>query len=630
MIVKLPKKLTLEWIESIDLQSINLLINEILAGSEWLRSSLEVPADSFLNAEFISLYEETSPRFQIAFAEQLLERYHHDLPFGFAHQEFASLFKTISFLVECVEITHNPSLYERTNTLLKDVLNNFDHIDICILCARGLVELEDLGAKQAIQTKIDTSEITSGLTPYLIKATVQTDSLLAIQCLFSGDDDLGNPALIYAIDNALRSALKKNTTAALDLIRVQSLSWSPEQRKMIGQLLKDDDFTNIAVDFDNFVKNLKSGYAASFNETTSAWNTYVETAKENGEIATSYLGFASESDDNLPYPIMLYRNALARQVSNASGAATIRAHHNYPANLKIAIDDHFDGKRPILDIQWATKQRRQRGRFLKFGGINTFCVVVKNGFSNQLSIVNGASPINPNDTISTLVSDPTCFSNNSICLDQLIELDKERTIYLSAQSFSAFNDLLYERMKDENLEDTSGRYGVKNILDDGMGEIGVKPLPFLRDILTENVPHAAILEWNFIADNFDITSILAKTHFDMDLKKVILKNPEKYNFSFFKGHLDEPLEAGFFTPLNDSQYFDAVFNSAKIAFTQEIANGQLDWTPEMKDLASSVFVILDDADQVFSDEIINSSVNSELEMQDTSKDDNIIKHNFGT
>lgn len=582
-----PKIVTSEWLKRASDRELSAFADEFARQSDWAVTALQTPVDGIATGQLIARFGKLRlpqrQRLIRVVVDQLAQRI-----VKFKRDDEPTI--VLSDLAHrLVREDKRHEYVERLSAIWSSGLKRSDD-RLSLICAKALAELNPVAAVTAIDAALPSSSVPHLLMPSLLEALAQVRPVEALPRLFDNVADPTDPGLIYAIDDLLRRGFRQGPKAMLKALPEASLSWPREGRELVGEIISDDDFAYFIPELPKHIAALRQGNPLpSARRDVSAWRRFVERSAEAGEVQFNYLAFAQANVGHTPRVLVRYRNELAGLVAKSAGQPRLKRSHTLPKEINRAVDDHFDGKIPMLDLQWNTAERAGRGDFLEFGVFRRFAIVCRSDVAEEFAAEAEVDEISARDALQEAQLEDSQYDDKSAILARLIELHNNETIELATQASSALNDLVADGLDTDKTPSLIRGPIAGTAKGDDVVDI-------MKHVLSSNHLVVGVIEWNPLRFVGTMSAFFSEARLMSGLEK-FYRNGE-FGFRFFRGSLETPLGAGYFAPRNDEIYLGAVREAARAAMTRRVRGG-LEWTDDMRRLAQHSLVQLHPASQVF-------------------------------
>lgn len=557
----------------------------------WIRRALQTRPDSLNVSQFVSIYNKMERSDRLRIFGRIRENFLTAL-IAIEKNESANSYAVAScdLANRCLRSVEDSAIVNLLEPLWHKALQS-DNDNLQRNAAHGLAEFAPLKAAHDLTEALVGGASAEDILPSLIRAQSAHAPLRALEVLYHPECPPNLNGWIYATDHALKNAFQTNAAGAITALPKLSMAWSKSVRQVIGKLLDVPEYLQFGPEMTAITHHLKLGNAAPIaNRRDTPWRRYLAKSVENGAVSTHYLEFAAPIGTDIPRALVKYRNAFARVVSEATGVQKLRPEHRVPREINQAVDDHFHGVTPILDLQWNTPSRNDIGEFLQLGEFDKFAVVCRSDRFGEFVRETDAVEVVVNAAIKEARDNSSDYGDRSIRLSKLIDLHNDQTITLVTQDSSALNDLVDRGVLDQASADVPrSRLGGTSA-----GKLAVD---ILSTMLSSDRPMIGLIEWNPLRSiSSDPDTFFEQARLWSRLEAALRE--ERVGFKFFRGQLDSPLGAGYFSPNDDEEYKEAVFLAARDAFTR-VDKNRRSWNTAIKSFAKMSLVQLAPVDAVF-------------------------------
>lgn len=585
------KKITPETLRDAGQSQINQCLTDLCMDRAWIRTALRTRPDSLNVSQFVSVFNkmERPDRVRIFnsvktnFLSWLIaaEKNKDTIPYAIA---------SCDLINRCLRTVQNDAIINAVESLWHKALLS-GNANLQRNAAHGLGQFAPLRASHDLNEALKNGASVKDILPSLIRAKSFHTPLEALEDLSHPNCPPDLNGLIYAKELALKNAFQADAQAVIKALPRISLAWSEDTRKIIGQLLEAPEYLQFGAVMTKVAQHLKNGNAApTASRNDTPWRRYLSKSIEKGAVNTHYLEFAAPSGAEPPRALIKYRNAFTRVVTEAAGVGRLSPDHSVPREINQAVDDHFHGITPILDLQWNTPSRNDIGLFLQLGVFDKFAVVCRSDRLKEFLQETMAAEVSVTTALKEARADTSNYVDGALKLSKLVELHNNQTITLVTQDSSALNDLVDRGV----IDSASGNVPRSRLGGTSGGKLAVD---ILRTILSSERPMVGLIEWNLLRTlAADPETFFEEAQLWSRLEDALIE--DNVSFKYFRGQLDTPLGAGYFSPNDDLEYQEAVFLAARDAFTHPRGD-QLEWNRSIQSFAKMSLVQLDSAMKVF-------------------------------
>ncbi len=422
------------------------------------------------------------------------------------------------------------------------------------------------------------------ITPYLAIAKSKQNVIDALDTLaLIGKDYQPDLQLDrYVIDYVVRRSIESDAHLTFERIAAASMNWSPYVRTIVGDVLSDADFESYRQHFAFLVLNLKKGQSFGRVSRSSTWRRLVALAKESGSLKFYHFGFSEIGERSIPQGYLAFRDRFTDVVARSCGRE-IEPHHHYPRSVNEAVDSHFSGQVPLLDLQWATDNRKNLGDLIRFGSFSRFAVVCsKHTAASAIAPRGEFRRMSMQDGIAAARSGGHEYTSGAISFEALAKLNRSQSIKMICQTSSALNELVLSTLPESESEVAVLKYK----MEPAAGELAFR---VLREVLLGNDALVAVVEWNLIQD---IGMPLLLAPLIAEVRRVL--EGSNRELVCYKGFLEKPIDVGYFAPRNDDEFYGAAYEACQKAYVDiDAVSGARSWNGLIKDIADRTLFELD-------------------------------------
>ena len=455
----------------------------------------------------------------------------------------------------------------------------------CWGSANSLSALEGLTGQSG-----DACEVAS----YLLRARAKVSPLKALQIKVDAlalTRSAQTPGFAMALEYALHRMFEAGGNEAKGEIILAVSEWPPKARAVVIEILSDPPLSSYPEAVEVAAELANPDEAAK-----RPWAKYLSYVGSSKIVPAWITGFAEHNSSLVAgHPPRVYRRlhqALLRRCADELNIAIseLKLHEFTPAETTELLEPLLEGKAPVLDMQWATEVRSQRGQMIRLGQTEAFAIVCRGSDSARLRQLLQIDPVTPDAAIRLAAESRESYRSVAASLDQifsLLDVEVEGVALFCQHDSGIYDELM--RLKAAVLAQPLKQQRIRQSLYSSRIDRSDNVDVLLQKVACSAYLSLGLIEWNPVSPLPRIQDALERANLSPSLLEAAVGAAD--GLCAFPARHVRPLDAGYYYPLQDKGFADALSWAINEAFLQR--NGKAEWVPEARLLAKNISVVLD-------------------------------------